>query len=617
MDFTKYSAIELTDLAKKAAEAYYTGNPIMSDDEFDALSIHLSNIITGWGYRPDDDSKISHGLLNDLGSLNKIKFPTPVSGTYILTPKFDGITGCVEMNGIHVVSATTRGDGWFGVDVTSKAHVIISRYAINPTAFPSATKIKGEFVCSKKNFDKVKDRYSHPRNFVAGVMNSGSKGDSTIDKETLDLLQLIDFVPYSLLKYTHDKDTFKKSDILIWLSISGFPSFTSDLGEGDPEFLKSYFDKVSDVFPIDGIVLTKEDLIPPVGDDYSGSEQSVAYKFESESIETVLTSVEWNVGTTGKLAPVAVFKTVALSGANISRASVFNFGYIKRNQLAVGSRIIVTRSNEVIPYVKEVVDQKLEWVDVCPEVCPSCGSKLKYDEIDIYCTNKFCGPVVFNKLYRFLEVCGIPQGFSFTNITKFISIMELGSVLDAIELNKWAFSKCDYSSMGDHYSALAGTMRKNIIQKINGGFLPHEFWYMLGINGLGDTTSRKLNKFDPSKSLKDQIEECKGIPVNVTSNLLENEAEVVAVAANIRRLDKIVEEPTNKLKVCVTGKLNIGTRKKFFDLYGDRIEEAAVNKCNVLVVNSTSDSSSYVYAREHNVMIMTEDEFKTYIDSRA
>ncbi|MFR6641020.1 MAG: hypothetical protein ACLUSP_06575 [Christensenellales bacterium] len=128
----------------------------------------------------------------------------------------------------------------------------------------------------------------------------------------------------------------------------------------------------------------------------------MAYKFEAEETTTILKSVTWNVGRTGKLTPLAHLEPVELCGATIRKATLNNYGDILRKKVKIGSRVFIRRSNDVIPEILEVAEDNDGKPIVPPEVCPACGAKLYEDGAHIFCPNEYgCRPQVIGRLEHF------------------------------------------------------------------------------------------------------------------------------------------------------------------------------------------------------------------------
>ena len=182
----------------------------------------------------------------------------------------------------------------------------------------------------------------------------------------------------------YDKE-WKDSDVYA-VKIADEPVPIKDLNEDEflNEMMLRLKDKWYGIYPCDGIVAALDDL------DVSGdiiNYQSVAFKFKAESKETFVTDIDWNLSKTGFLIPRINFEPIELSGATVQWCAGHNAENIHQIKIGVGSRIRVTRSNEVIPYLEEVITEESYQL---PRICPSCGSTLVMNGVHLQCPNREC-----------------------------------------------------------------------------------------------------------------------------------------------------------------------------------------------------------------------------------
>ena len=165
-------------------------------------------------------------------------------------------------------------------------------------------------------------------------------------------------------------------------------------------------DRKSLDFLIDGMVIKVDDLALRERLGYTDKfpRWAIAYKFEAEETTTILEDVQWNVGRTGKLTPLAILEPVELCGATIRRATLNNYDDIQRKKVKIGSRVFIRRSNDVIPEILGVSEDNGGKEIPVPTVCPACGSDLVRDGAHIYCPNEGdCPPQIIGRLTHFAE----------------------------------------------------------------------------------------------------------------------------------------------------------------------------------------------------------------------
>lgn len=341
-------------------EAYDKGTPIISDKEWDDLYFKCEAYEEETGYRDPKSptSTIQYDIKTSLSkkthdhpmlSLDKtrevavlqkwLKEPT------IVMLKMDGLTCSLRYENGKLISAETRGNGKVGEDITANAMRLPS--------IPKTIKCKdtivvdGEVICTFKDFEEFSDSYKNPRNFAAGSINLDDPNECEKRKLT--------FVAWDLI--TGNEDLSTKLDMLkkYGFVVVDYQITDTDNLEIQQNEMKSIAAKKS--YPIDGLVykINNHKSYMDKGYDDHAFKGGFAFKFTDVEYETELTGIEWSVAKTGTITPVALFKTVKIDGASISRASMHNLTVMK-NLLGehpyVGQKIWVIRANMVIPQVK-------------------------------------------------------------------------------------------------------------------------------------------------------------------------------------------------------------------------------------------------------------------------
>ena len=344
-----------------ANTAYRLGRPIMSDSKYDQLLEELSllspnDILLGKiGVSIADESrKIKVPI--DMASMNKTKSIDDLNDwarlkgisrneVVILTPKFDGLSLCVdEVND----DACTRGDGEFGQ--SSNEHYKLIQNKLKKT--PAVLYTYGEVMMSKKTFlDKYSD-FANPRNLVAGLLNN---------KEATEPLKDCHYIKYGAI--CEDRpDT--KQELLDELNkgqkikVNYHICKISDLTE---ELLISLFHKWSVDFEIDGVIIEVNDLSKQesLGRERSSNNPVWARAFKhpsfEQSAETEIIGISWNISKQGLLKPILHINPVKLDGVTVSNVTGNNARFVKESGLGVGAIVVVKRSGMVIPIIYDVI----------------------------------------------------------------------------------------------------------------------------------------------------------------------------------------------------------------------------------------------------------------------
>jgi DNA ligase (NAD+) len=309
-------ADELKVFLDRASEAYYTGEPIMSDEEFDYLAdlINYENV----GYTPE--KKHTHKFR--MYSLQKYYDVTkaPIYSNAVITPKLDGAAiSLLYFNGL-LVRATTRGDGVVGENISEHVkHIpgVLDRISVGS----GFLQVNGEVVAPIE--------IENSRNYVSGALHLK---DPT-EVKTRDLM----FIAYGV--YPFITDTFVKD--LGTLEKNGFYVVDNPIWKNK--------------FPMDGHVYRENnnDKFEDMGHTAKHPRGAFALKDASDvvTLPTTLTDVIWQVGAGGKVTPVAIFDEIEIDGAKINRATLHNAGFVESLDLCIGDTLLVTRRGGIIPYV--------------------------------------------------------------------------------------------------------------------------------------------------------------------------------------------------------------------------------------------------------------------------
>lgn len=415
---------ELVDILNKWAHEYYVlDNPTVSDKEYDTLYSELQKLEAQDGVvYPDSPTRRvggepikgfeKHRHIARLFSLDKsvteeelTAFTTRVEkanggkAKYTVEYKFDGLTVCLTYDKGEFVRATTRGNGTVGEDVTAQV-LTIKSFPLK-IAYQGLLEVRGEAVIRLSVLEKYNETAVEPlknaRNAVAGAIRNLDPKITSARKPD------IYFYDINYMSENGELSQTQAHDFLIEQGFKVFPYFK--VCESREELLSAVAEiekmrREIDVLT-DGVVIKVDDysLREEMGATDKFPRWAMAYKFEAEEVTTIVKEVIWQVGRTGKLTPLALLEPVELCGATVSRATLNNYGDILRKDVKINSRVLVRRSNEVIPEILGATEHTKDSKEVeKPTLCPACGQSLIEDGAHLFCPNKLCKPRIVAKL---------------------------------------------------------------------------------------------------------------------------------------------------------------------------------------------------------------------------
>ena len=503
-------AIRVRDL-NNASEIYYnTGQPIMSDYEFDQkleelrqweeeTGIVLANSPTqNVGYTVADELKeVEHN--HPMLSLDKTKSVDELikfmgKHDYFLSVKADGLTTSLHYINGKLIGAETRGDGVRGTECLQ--NVLTMKNVPKEIPYKDELIIDGETIIGWDTFREINDKlpedkkYKHPRNLVSGSLQLLDSKEAASRN--------MRFVAWRVIKGFEHKVISKD---LLQAKNNGFEIIPivkpHGIGFNKMEELRFFLErirKLADLYniPYDGAVMAIDDykIAESMGRTEKFFRHSMAYKYEDELFETVLTGIEWNTSKTGLINPVAIFEPVDLNGAITTRATLHNITYIKDMMLGIGDRIRVYRSNMVIPKIHDSIDKSGNFK--IPDKCPICGQSTRIvkenDSEVLMCENPDCNGKLLGKLVHATSRNALDiENISESTIEKFINLGWLNSIQDIYHL----------SDHENEMKALDGFGKKSVdkllasIEKSRKTSL-ERFLYSLSIPLLGKSASKMI-----------------------------------------------------------------------------------------------------------------------------
>lgn len=435
----------LIDYLNDATAAYDEGKPYISDIEWDNKYFELENLEkdTGIVFNDSPTQTIIYNNVTSLNkathnhkmlSLDKTKSEAEVQDflgvqPYVAMCKMDGLTCSLMYRGGVLVSAETRGNGLVGEDVLHNAKVIRSI----PQRIPHEEEliIDGEIICTYDDFEQFKGEYKNPRNFAAGSIRLLDAKEAAGRNLT--------FVAWDVITSLYEGEReLAVSEKLEQISTYGFtvvPYIVKISDRPIANYISDIKTKAENYgYPIDGVVFKFNDCAYGRAQGETGHhfKNAIAYKFADETYTTRLLDLEWSMGRTGVLTPVAVFEPVEIDGSVIERASLHNVFVV--NEIFgplgpfKGQEIEVFKANMIIPQIHSVNRNRDAnsgpYID-CITTCPVCGRTLtrKFSENSIFmmCENAECDGKLVNKLDHFCGKKGLDiKGLSKATLEKLI-----------------------------------------------------------------------------------------------------------------------------------------------------------------------------------------------------
>lgn len=389
---------ELETLITKARHDYYNGSATMADDVYDAWIDELSELqenntaVTAIGAVPTSAwPKVAHR--SPMGSLTKVntvdELTTWVRGisrpnqyeALLVSEKMDGISIELNYEKGKLVQALTRGDGSIGEDIT--CNVIKMKGVVSKLSDKYTGSIRGEIVLHKEDLATYFPEYTSTRNTAAGCAKR-------LDGVGCEHLTVYCYNISDGLTLATEAAIFEQ--LIAWgFKVPNWYVTAMMPGVRTPQDLwVEYQQTTRDALPygIDGLVVSVNYLSYKLslGEQDQRPRGATAFKFAPLTRETVLRKIEWQVGSIGRITPVAVFDQVHLIGANVTNASLYNISYIQALGVDIGARILVARAGDVIPKVVSVV-QGTGTVAVPPDTCPVCGTPTVREGEYLVCPN--------------------------------------------------------------------------------------------------------------------------------------------------------------------------------------------------------------------------------------
>ena len=646
---------ELTDKLNQYRDAYYNkSDPLVSDAEYDLQfdklkqmeqdsGVVLSNSPTiTVGYEVKSKlAKVTHDI--PLLSLDKTKNTDDLvkfikANPCLMMFKYDGLTVELIYNNGHLIQASTRGDGYIGEDITHNAKTFKNIPLTIP--YQGFLRVVGEAIIHKQDFESINDNlpfgekpYANARNLAAGSvrqLDSGICAERNIVWMLWDVLEGLDDIA------KNPDSRLSKFNACFDLGFE-FPFCVSDLQQNDD--LKITINLMKDNatykgIPIDGLVVKYDSLSysKQKGGTSHHNNDGIAFKFEDEKEKTILREIEWSLGRTGQLTPVAIFDPVELEGTVISRASVHNLSYLKDFDLNIGDEIEVYKANMIIPQISKNISAQSRSQKIGvqhPTICPCCGQPVKIEHVNntdtVYCVNPHCDGKKLSAFEHFVSKSAMNiDGLSEATLSRFIERGWLNSFADIYQLNQHKDEIVKMDGFGiASYNKLWNAIENS--QKVTFD----KFLVALGIPNIGKTAAKAISQYCNSNIAQFEyllnqnfdwttLEDFGQVMSDSIKQWFKdtiNTKEYVGVLNYIHIQQPEVKETqnttfTNKV-VVVTGTLQHFTRDSIttkLEKLGAKVSGSVSKKTDYLIAGEKA-GSKLAKAQQCGVTILTEDDF--------
>jgi len=615
-------------LLERASKAYYAGNPVMSDSEFDEMVSELRAtepshpFLKRIGAPVSGKHKAKHIIpMGSLANANNEeeflswldKLPNNPHQIH-LSHKLDGLSvELIYQNG-SFIQAITRGDGIWGEDITRN---VIKSGDIPLSIDKNITSVRCECVILKSDWTKYFKGEANPRNSAAGTLRRKDGCNA----------KYLQFYAFDAIGADSCTETGVSIALRQWFRIP-----TWDIGT-DYSFLVQWCknqEKGRDEIPyeIDGIVakLDCRAESQKIGSQNNRPRGQIAFKFVPRGAETTLTNVVWQVGATGAVVPIAVVAPIGVGGTIIKRASLCNIDEIERLQIAIGDTVEVVRAGDVIPKIAKLISKGDDRTEIkAPKMCPICDASVEKNGAHVFCINPTCHGKSFGRIMNWIKKRNILNLGS--EIVKAIGVNSIRD-LYIIITNEFYLANIQIGN-----GRLGESRANKIITELEKSrtVTLWEFLGCIGIKSIGRTLAKQIVVNLKIKTLKDifaltpnDIQKLEGFAQQRAedfchwlskhwSEIIELEKEMTFEKGEIAAMNNSL----NGEVIVFTGKAPI-PRNEMAEMAaraGATVSGSVTSKTTILVIaDPNSMSSKAVKARESGVKLISPENFLEIIN---
>ncbi len=632
---------ELESLITKYQKAYYDGEGLISDAEFDLLWDELKSL--------DPQNPILHKVGSDSSvNFEKVQHIMPMGSQekaanpeqfltwatkhkyeeYLVEYKLDGASLELQYENGYLKRAVTRGNGEIGDDITANAKKMSGVCAAiykNCDFVDFTGGIRGEVIMTHEVHKQYFSDKANCRNAANGLMKR--KDGNGAEYLTLIVYDALSSDGKSY--FTNEKEKIR------WLMDCGFNVVKLVIcknAERVIDYRAKVMEERKSVIPydIDGLVV-KENEINLSDASRDRPDRQIAFKFSLEEAVSVLKEVEWSING-GTYTPVAIFDEVELNGTKVQRASLANPDTIRKLGIKIGSHVVVVKRGEIIPKIENVVEHKednLTTEIVYPTVCEVCGTKLIDEGTRLYCPNKNCSKRILHQLLKYVQVVDI-RDLGVTLVTQLFNDKRLQSISDIYSLQEEdliPYFLNEESIEAEKESLGAQKVYKSIQSHTN--LKLSTFVGAFDIEGIGETSAEKLveagyNTLEKLLSANEtEIASIYRFGEITAHTIVEGLKENAQEMRNLVNSGTIILKNENEgvfagKSFCFTGELLTMKRadaEQIVKQNGGVIKSSVTKDLTYLVTNDTeSGSSKNVKAQKFGIPIINEKEFLSFVN---
>lgn len=589
----------------------------------------------------------SEGELRDFDERVRKIIDGPVE--YICELKFDGLSISLTYENGLLIRALTRGDGERGDDVTTNIRTIKSiPLRLHGMGFPETFEVRGEIILPRPGFDKMNNErieigelpFANPRNAAAGSLKLQDSGE--VARRPLD-----GYMYYVLGEELHFATHLQSLKALAgWgfkissyteccLSIDAVLAFIAKMGK----------ERNNLSFDIDGIVIKVNSLEQQQALGYTAKSPrwAIAYKYKAEQVTTQLLSVDYQVGRTGVVTPVANLKPVQLAGTVVKRASLHNADVVAKLDVRIGDYVFVEKGGEIIPKIigvdlskRDLFSEALTFLTHCPE----CDTPLirQEGEAAFLCPNEdFCPPQIKGKLEHFISrkamnIDSLGEG-------KIEMLYDSGLVRNVADLYSLTFESIlglekvlrDPLSGKEKKLSFKDKTAENIIKGIEASKkAPFEkVLFAIGIRYVGETVAKKLamhfKTMDAIVQASDQeLQAADNIGEKVAGSILKyfsktdsidliNRLKEAGLCMESGKQAELLSDSLSGKSIVVSGSFGSSQRRKeleeLVNRHGAKLSGSVTSKTDIVVAGENMGPEKRQKALKFNIPVVSEMEF--------
>lgn len=559
-------------------------------------------------------------LINEYNSNHGEKLPEP---TYILEYKFDGLTINLTYRDGHLVQGATRGNGLEGEAILEQLKTIKSIPMTIP--FKGTMEVQGEGVMPLSALEEYNKTAAEPlknaRNAAAGALRN-------LDTKITAERRLKAY--FYNVGYIEGRTFSSHREVLDFIKENRLPLFDYAKSFDDIRDLIEEIDRLEverqtlDVLT-DGLVIKIDDIRTRevLGFTNRFPRWAMAYKFEAEETSTRLIGVEWNVGRTSKVTPTAILEPVEIGGVTVRRATLNNYDDVLRKGVRINSRVLIRRSNDVIPEILGTLEEDIETYEIeKPTHCPACHSELYQDGVHIFCPNSLsCKPQLVARLVHFASRDAMNiEGFSEKTAEKFLEELDIKDLPEIYEIQYEDLIRLEGFKDKKTRNLLNAIERSKKVSLAS-------FIYALGIRNVGIKTATDLaDHYKSLDSIKNaSYEELLGVG-DIGPIIAQDIVEFFHDEEILKAIDKLLAEGVTPIyesvetqesiftdkTVVITGTIEGLSRKEIqeaVERMGGKVTGSVSKKTDFVIVGS-NPGSKYNKAVELGIEIIDEERLK-------